>query len=126
MQTKQTKQTATAAPEAPRAAALEALKRWKPTPAPNKAQPQQSPLPWKQVYDWCGLVTDADGMAVLQASEPRANAALIVRAVNHADKLAEALRGILSVNLDKELKAVIGTSPINQGRAALAAYEAAQ
>ncbi len=41
----------------------------------------------------------------------------------HADKLAEALRDILSVNLDKELKAVIGTNPVNVGRVALAAYE---
>ncbi len=85
------------------------------------------PLPWnfrKDERGNGGTILDAQGEPVMRSDEEPA--ALIVRAVNHADKLAEALRDILSVNLDNELKAVIGTSPVNQARVALAAYEAAQ
>ncbi len=93
-----------------------------PEPAPNKAQP--SLLPWRvdfNKYDqqyrvYSGYVPVINAM--FHADEP-ADAALIVRAVNHADKLAGALRNALNMidpfAWDKSKEAAI-----------LEAYEAAQ
>ncbi len=79
-------------------------------PAPNKAQPQHSPLPWKwyvnyhcpgklkgayvdsttaRVADVRSLGVSLDGEGSQEICE--SNAKLIVRAVNHADRLAECL-----------------------------------
>ncbi len=90
------------------------------TPAPNKAQPRKldaashSPLPWRirqsqtvgeaqqgeRIECDCGFVCTLETRRYeanltsesINESERKANAKLIVRAVNHADKLAEALR----------------------------------
>ncbi len=66
-----------------------------PIPAPNKAQ--HSPLPWNIGEDNDVFSENTDCVArVCGAPEgikgDLANAKLIVRAVNHADKLAKALR----------------------------------
>ncbi len=75
-----------------------------------KAQPQHSPLPWRisngEHYDGTAIVAGpndddlvADCIVYNGAREglshSKANAKLIVLAVNNADKLAEALRGLL-------------------------------
>ena len=105
--------------------------------APNKAQ--HSPLPWERYGMTIGnkdhpvlagafnsfdaevggrRITDA---IEIEDDEALANARLIVRAVNHADKLAEALREWLDMN-------AIGHTPtptaLKDWRSALAAYEA--
>ncbi len=66
-------------------------------PAPNKAQ--HSPLPWEIIYTDNEIETTGCGAVKARfnrdnekmRAEAEANAALIVRAVNNADKLAEAL-----------------------------------
>ncbi len=109
----------------------------------NKAQ--HSPLPWKVAH---GIISDhpeiaarggamcvADGLG--NGPEAEANAALIVRAVNHADKLAERLRELSRlVHQNNALQhAGIEVSPeawgemyqaTSEAKAALSAYQAAQ
>ncbi len=93
-------------------------------PVPNKAQPQHSqgsPLPWQIING--GLFDDSASMVFPAATKrDEANVRLIVRAVNHADKLAEALRMACKViegeNLDE---AMAGEYEILTD--ALAAYE---
>ncbi len=71
-----------------------------PNLAPNKAQPQHSPLPWRTVveteFEPCAICdTDGNEMVHLAGGSSReraTNAKLIVRAVNHADKLAARLK----------------------------------
>jgi hypothetical protein len=88
---------------------------------PNKAQ--HSPLPWKiirrgnQTGRTFLFVVDTNQKCVLELSN-ESDSELIVRAVNHADKLAEALRGVRYANSFSEREAIITQ--------ALAAYEAAQ
>jgi len=74
-----------------------------PTPETGKA----IPLPW--TLDERGWCNEADEYE---------NQPLIVRAVNHADKLAEALAGFLADGDHPEAR--------QKGEAALAAYEADQ
>ncbi len=89
----------------------------------NKAQ--HSPLPW-QVGDRSRYRTYvlSNGLEVCELLKPDRNeriadAKLIVRAVNHADKLAEALQRTLDV-ITGDQAAQLGVYE------ALAAYEAAQ
>ncbi len=93
-------------------------------PAPNKAQ--HSPLPWVHTHE-DGCINDADGNLI--ASEIRYDEGkLIVCAVNHADKLAEALRdcettpGALAERSHEYALRRLATIT-ETARAALAAYE---
>ncbi len=96
----------------------------------NKAQ--HSPLPWKVAH---GIISDhpeiaarggamcvADGLG--NGPEAEANAALIVRAVNHADKLAEACRSLGKLREGWTSEQM--NYAIRKAQDALAAYEAAQ
>ncbi len=95
-----------------------------PAPAPNKAQ--HSPLPWRTVvetdFEPCSIYADPEQhIADIYGNDKRqraANAALIVRAVNHADKLAEACQMFLTaLNKDQLNHAYAFTQK------ALSAYE---
>ncbi len=114
------------------------------------ASSRHSPLPWTALSGESvtigipgqgALATmgeqDRQGGLHLSREIAEANAALIVRAVNHAGKLAEALRDLSRlVHQNNALQhAGLGVSPeawsemyqaTNDARAALAAYEAAQ
>ncbi len=57
----------------------------------NKTQTGFSPLPWHDDADEQGEIYDAAGRCIADNLHPD-NAALIVRAVNYAPALAEALR----------------------------------
>ncbi len=104
------------------------------TPAPNKAQ--HSPLPWtlhRLDDQWNGekrWSAGVNGPRVYLTCEEE-NAQLIVRAVNHADKLAEALRdcettpGALAERSHEYALRRLATIT-ETARQALAAYEAAQ
>ncbi len=71
-------------------------------PAPNKAQPQHSPLPWVVTETAVAIITEPPNSKrictlntdrnLFPLRERLANAKLIVASVNHADKLAEALK----------------------------------
>ncbi len=106
----------------------------------NKAQ--HSPLPWRLAQDeatiLCGDKDDPEIVASTCVNDPAAtaidtqehNAALIVRAVNHADKLAEALNR-LAMASEKAMRLSMAAEdvlviPRNRAMHALAAYEAAQ
>ncbi len=92
------------------------------TPAPNKAQ--HSPLPWRTGDLYHTIFGPPNGqpcpeiIATVNRGNVKANAALIVRAVNHADKLAACLRSILNERDSEHTR--------QHARALLAAYEAAQ
>lgn len=82
-------------------AAYDLLERLNRTP--NKAQ--HSRLPWL-VGQSIGIIYDADKAEVCESSpmsdrQAEANARLIVASVNHADKLAEALREIRQLNRNR-------------------------
>ncbi len=109
----------------------------------NKAQPRKadaathSTLPWRRaggMVEGYSIIA-GDGKCVVYGKLPSSTTNLIVRAVNHADKLAEALRDLEDVTWR------IGPPPITKGglseeqdwvtatrkaKQALAAYEAAQ
>ena len=101
------KQTETAARCAACEAAEQELKK--------AQQPQHSPLPF--TYD-TGAVRDANGDVVAEVWN--GDGLLIVRAVNHADKLAEALREIAR-KIDRDN--LNGRYITSATREALAAYE---
>jgi len=94
----------------------------------NKAQQPaaHSPLPWSatDLNGWCitsaGQPANVSGDVAHLIRNGSANAKLIVRAVNHADKLAEALRACVDFIDDGEG----GEKEAALAGRALAAYEA--
>ena len=110
-------------------------------PAPNKAQ--HSPLPWTvrehqrperetviyEAGNTFGIYkTNNDSVfwAVADEIENEADAKLIVASVNHADKLAEALRGLANIATHPKCTAADRKLFAREAREVLSAYEAAQ
>ncbi len=94
----------------------------------NKAQ--HSPLPWsadKWATGYTVSATDHSVCHLQDCNNDEANARLIVRAVNHADKLAEALRDIADYGRSYGITDADAVEAIrNKARHALAAYDESQ